>query len=137
MFLAAATNFTTAGAHVVSTNSCQPAIGSRCSISSLEVYCGRDKPMEISYQGFTLSTRGTIQVKSGSLTSQSWVEHTTQFSYQYGMKRPCPLITKGYNYIIMCLKYACHAILSGWCLFNDVSVHSPVECTALFCVMLL
>ena len=65
MFLAAATNSrAAASSQVVSTNSCQPAIGSRCNISSLEVYHGRDKTMEISYQGVTLSARGTIQVNS-------------------------------------------------------------------------
>ena len=33
-----------------------------CHISSLEVYRGREQPIEISHQGFTLSNGGTIEV---------------------------------------------------------------------------
>lgn len=37
--------------------------GSYCNISSLEVYRGRKQAIEISRDGFSLSDRGTIQVR--------------------------------------------------------------------------
>ena len=48
-----------------STNSCQPATSPFCYISSLEVYRGREEAINniISHEGFSLSDKGTIQVK--------------------------------------------------------------------------
>ena len=40
----------------------QPVNSSLCTISSLEVYRGRQQTIEISYQGFFLSDRGSIEV---------------------------------------------------------------------------
>ena len=34
-----------------------------CSISSLEVYRGRQQPIEISHQGFSLGDNGSVQVR--------------------------------------------------------------------------
>ena len=40
----------------------QPVNSSFCQISSLEVYRGREQAIEISYQGFSLSGSGSIEV---------------------------------------------------------------------------
>ena len=37
--------------------------GSFCTISSLEVYRGREQAIEISHQGFSLSYNGSIEVR--------------------------------------------------------------------------
>ena len=41
----------------------QPVNSSVCHISSLEVYRGREQAIEISHQGFSLSSNGTIEVR--------------------------------------------------------------------------
>ena len=60
-------NFTLVDALVVvaNTSSCQLARNDpACSISSLEVYRGREEAIEISHEGFSLSDKGTIEVKN-------------------------------------------------------------------------
>ena len=41
----------------------QTVNGSFCTISSLEVYRGREQAIEISHQGFSLSDNGSIEVR--------------------------------------------------------------------------
>ena len=69
------TTFLTAGASistlvdalviVANTSNCQLASSDpACSISSLEVYRGREQAIEISHEGFSLSDKGTFEVKN-------------------------------------------------------------------------
>ena len=47
------------------TSNCQLASNDpACSVSSLEVYRGREEAIEISHEGFSLSDKGTIEVKN-------------------------------------------------------------------------
>ena len=58
-----ATYLNTVVTNVTIVNNHQPVNRSVCSISNLEVYRGREEVTEISHDGFSLTDRGTVEVK--------------------------------------------------------------------------
>ena len=53
----------TTDAVIATTNDGQPLNGSMCGIASLEVYRGSEDVFQIQHDGFSLSDRGTLEVR--------------------------------------------------------------------------